>query len=328
MHSPQDNPQTSHQASQTSADASHPSAQSEAFGDVDWVRCIPFILLHLACGAVFWVGWSPVALLVAAAMYVFHMFVITAFYHRYFSHRAFKTSRVFQFLGAVAATSSAQRGPLWWAAHHRHHHIHSDSEHDTHSPRQRGLFMSHVGWFMTKGAFETPERYVRDWKRYPELQLINRFDWISPVLLACSLFGLGWLLEIVAPSLGTNAWQMFIWGFVVSTVVVYHATYTINSLAHRYGSARYDTGDDSRNNFWLALLTMGEGWHNNHHHYPAAARQGFRWWEIDMTYYGLILLSKLGLIWDLRGVPQRVLQEPSPASEQPRKKGSPDARVP
>ena len=283
------------------------SATDPTFGDIDWVRCLPFVALHLGCLAVFAVGWSPVAVVVAAGMYVFHMFVITAFYHRYFSHRAFKTSRVFQFVGAVAATSSAQRGPLWWAAHHRHHHKHSDTEHDTHSPLRRGLLMSHVGWFMTKGAFRTPERLVRDWQRYPELRVINKYDWLSPVILAWLLFGLGALLNHVAPGLGTNAWQMFVWGFVISTVVVYHATYTINSLAHTVGSKRYNTGDDSRNNFWLALLTLGEGWHNNHHYYPAAARQGFRWWEIDLTYYGLVGLSKIGLIWDLRGVPERVM---------------------
>lgn len=290
-------------------DPPHHSATDPEFDQIAWGRCLPFILLHLACALVFVVGWSPVAVLACVVMYIFHMFVITAFYHRYFSHRAFKTSRVFQFLGALAATSSAQRGPLWWAAHHRHHHLHSDDEHDTHSPSHRGLLMSHVGWFMTKGAFKTPERLVRDWIRYPELRFVNKYDWISPVMLAALLFGSGSLLEIFAPSLGTNAWQMFVWGFVVSTVIVYHATYTINSLSHRYGSARFDTGDDSRNNFWLALLTMGEGWHNNHHYYPAAARQGFKWWEIDMTYYGLILLSKVGLIWDLRGVPGRVMDQ-------------------
>ncbi len=279
---------------------------------IDWVRCIPFILLHAACISVVWVGWSPVAVAVAAFMYLFHMFAVTAFYHRYFSHRAFKTSRAFQFLGAIAATSSAQRGPLWWAAHHRHHHKHSDSELDPHSPGLRGLLMSHVGWFMTKGAFATPERYVRDWARYPELRFLNRYDWMAPVVLAASLFGLGALLAAVAPGLGTSAWQMLVWGFVVSTIAVYHATYTINSLSHRFGTVRYNTGDDSRNNWALALLTLGEGWHNNHHYYPASARQGFRWWEIDLTYYGLLALSKLGLIWDLRGVPQRVLTEPRP----------------
>lgn len=276
---------------------------------IDWVRCIPFIALHFACLAVFLVGWSWAAVLTAIAMYVCHMFAITAFYHRYFSHRAFKTSRIFQFLMALTATSSAQRGPLWWAAHHRHHHKHSDEDVDHHSPRRRGFLMSHVGWFMTKGAFRTPERYVRDWGRFPELRFINRHDWIAPLLLAAMLFGFGELLNAVAPQLGTNGWQMFVWAFVVSTVVVYHVTYTINSIAHTYGSQPYDTGDDSRNSFLLAILTLGEGWHNNHHYYPAAARQGFRWWEIDLTYYGLRGLEKLGLIWGLRGVPQRVIEE-------------------
>ncbi|MEQ9617349.1 MAG: acyl-CoA desaturase [Phycisphaerales bacterium] len=281
----------------------------EGADSIDWLRCLPFIALHLGCLAVFLVGWSWIALATAVAMYVFHMFAITAFYHRYFSHRAFKTSRAFQFLMAVAATSSAQRGPLWWAAHHRHHHKHSDDEHDYHSPSRHGLLMSHIGWFMTKGAFRTPERYVRDWSRFAELRFINTFDWLSPVLLAGALFGLGELLARFAPGLGANGWQMFVWAFVVSTVAVYHVTYTINSLAHRYGTQPYNTGDDSRNSFLLAVLTLGEGWHNNHHYFPASARQGFRWWQVDLTYYGLRVLEMTGLIWGLRAVPARVLEE-------------------
>jgi stearoyl-CoA desaturase (delta-9 desaturase) len=241
-------------------------------------------------------------------MYLFHMFAITGFYHRYFSHRAFKTSRVFQFLMGFAGATSAQRGPLWWAGHHRLHHKHSDTPEDSHSPRQLGFWMSHVGWFMTKEAYATPERYIRDWKRYPELRFLNRYDWIAPVTLAAALFGFGELLRVFAPGLGTTGWQMLVWGFVISTIVVYHVTYTINSLAHQIGRQRYDTGDDSRNNFVLAILTLGEGWHNNHHYYPAAARQGFRWWEVDITYYGLKLLAGLGLIWDLRPVPAHVVR--------------------
>ena len=275
---------------------------------IDWIRCIPFLLLHLACFGIFWVGWSPVAVFSALAMYLFHMFAITGFYHRYFSHRAFKTSRFFQFLMAFAGATSAQRGPLWWAGHHRLHHKHSDTPADSHSPRQLGFWRSHVGWFMTKAALATPQRYIRDWMLYPELRFLNRYDWIAPVILAAALFALGEFLRLAAPGLGTSGWQMFIWGFVISTIVVYHVTYTINSLAHQVGSQRFDTNDDSRNNFALAILTLGEGWHNNHHYYPASARQGFRWWEVDLTYYGLRALGCLGLIWDLRPVPPHIMR--------------------
>jgi stearoyl-CoA desaturase (delta-9 desaturase) len=297
----------------TAGDAA--SALADGHDAIDWTRCIPFFLLHVACLSVFLVGFSWIALGTAVAMYLVHMFAITGFYHRYFSHRAFKTSRVFQFVMAFVGATSVQRGPLWWAAHHRHHHNHSDEAMDTHSPRQRGFWMSHCGWFLTKGAYSTPLKYVRDWMQYPELRFINRFDFIAPVALAVGLFGLGELLHIAAPGLGTNGWQLFVWGFVFSTVVVYHATYTINSLAHRIGGQRYDTGDDSRNNFILALITLGEGWHNNHHYYPASARQGFYWWEIDLTYYGLWLLSKTGLIWNLRPVSQRALREGRSSAE-------------
>ncbi|MFK7959534.1 MAG: acyl-CoA desaturase [Phycisphaerales bacterium] len=274
---------------------------------IDWVRCAPFIALHLACLAVIWVGFSWIALAVAVGLYVLRMFAITGFYHRYFSHRTFRTSRPTQFLMAVLGASAAQRGPMWWAAHHRHHHKHSDDPTDLHSPEQHGFWMAHMGWFMTKAGFTTNERLVRDWSRYRELLLLDRFDWLIPALLAGGLFGLGALLEAFAPGLGTSGWQLFVWGFVISTVACYHGTYTINSLAHTWGSRRYATTDDSRNNLILALITLGEGWHNNHHHYPAATRQGFFWWEIDPTYYGLKVMQWLGLIWDLNPVPARAL---------------------
>jgi stearoyl-CoA desaturase (delta-9 desaturase) len=244
----------------------------------------------------------------AAALYFLRMFAITGFYHRYFSHRSFRTSRGFQLLMAVAGSAAAQRGPLWWAAHHRHHHNHSDEEPDHHSPGLKGLIFSHMGWFMTRAGFATNHKYVRDWARYPELRLLDRFDWVVPLLLAVGLFWLGELLAATAPTLGTSGWQMVVWGFFISTVVLYHATYTINSLAHSWGSQRFKTSDDSRNNLWLALLTMGEGWHNNHHHFPASARQGFYWWEVDLTYYALRVLAWLRVIRDLRPVPKRVLE--------------------
>ncbi|NIR30974.1 MAG: acyl-CoA desaturase [Gammaproteobacteria bacterium] len=274
---------------------------------VDWVRNVPFMAMHAACLGVVWVGWSPVAMMTAGALYLLRMLAITGFYHRYFSHRAFRTSRPVQFAFAVLGASAAQRGPLWWAAHHRHHHAHADRPGDPHSPRRDGFLWSHMGWFMSPAYFATNLRRVPDLARFPELWLLDRFDGVVPVLLGAALFGAGEWLASAAPALETDGMQMLVWGFLVSTVAVYHATYTINSLAHRFGRRRYATRDDSRNNFALALLTLGEGWHNNHHHYPGAARQGFRRWEIDVTWYFLCLLRALGLIWDLRTAPAHVL---------------------
>jgi stearoyl-CoA desaturase (delta-9 desaturase) len=283
-----------------------PTAGAAQADRVDWARIVPFVLLHLACLGIVWVGVSWAAVLVMGLMYVVRMFAITAFYHRYFSHRAFKTSRLGQFLFGVLGASAVQRGPLWWAAHHRHHHAHSDQVHDVHSPARHGFLFSHVGWFLTRRNFATNTSRIRDLVRYPELKLLDRFDLLVPVCAALAIYLLGVLLERTLPELGTNGWQMLVWGFFVSTVLCYHLTYTINSLCHGWGHQRYDTGDDSRNNPLLALFTLGEGWHNNHHHYPQAARQGFYWWEIDITYYVLRLLALLGIVWELKPVPHSV----------------------
>jgi stearoyl-CoA desaturase (delta-9 desaturase) len=274
--------------------------------DIDWLRIMPFIGLHLLCFGVIWSGWSPVAVAVAVALYALRLLAITGFYHRYFSHRAFRTSRAVQFLFAVLGASAVQRGPLWWAAQHRHHHAHADGPLDPHSARRHGFLWSHLGWFLTRENFRTRLERVPDLARYPELRFLDRYDALVPLLLAALLFVAGEWLAWAAPGLGTDGWQLVVWGFAISTVALYHVTFTINSLAHRFGWRRYATRDDSRNNFWLALLTFGEGWHNNHHHYPASARQGFRWWEIDIAYYFLRLLALTGLIWDLRPVPARI----------------------
>ena len=271
---------------------------------IDWVRVLPFLGMHLACIGVLWVGFSWFALAIALALYALRMFAITGFYHRYFSHKAFKTSRPVQFLFALIGASSVQRGPLWWASHHRNHHRHSDTEQDFHSPVQHGFLWSHVGWFLTARGFRTDWNSIPDLNRYPELRWLDRFDLLVPVALAVALFALGALLERVAPGLGTSGPQLLVWGFFVSTVVLFHVTVTINSLAHRFGSRRYETSDNSRNNWLLALLTFGEGWHNNHHHFPGSARQGFRWWELDLTYYLLRGMAAAGLVWDLKPVPK------------------------
>jgi stearoyl-CoA desaturase (Delta-9 desaturase) len=276
---------------------------------VDWLRTSPFVAMHLACLGVLWVGVSPTAIAIAAALYVVRMFALTGFYHRYFAHRTFRTSRALQFVFACIGASCVQRGPLWWAAHHRNHHQHADTERDPHSPRVHGFLWSHMGWFLTPAGFRTDWKRIPDFARYQELRWLDRYDILVPIALAGALYGLGALLAHYAPGLGTSGGQLLTWGFFVSTVVLFHATVTINSLAHRFGTRRFPTRDDSRNNPWLALLTFGEGWHNNHHFFPGSVRQGFRWWEIDLTYYGLRLMAALGLVYNLKPVPARVMQQ-------------------
>jgi stearoyl-CoA desaturase (Delta-9 desaturase) len=270
---------------------------------IEWSRIIPFLLMHVACLAVIWVGISWIAVIVAIAAYVVRMFAITGLYHRYFSHKTFKTSRVGQFIFGLLGASAVQRGPIWWAAHHRHHHANSDQPGDIHSPKQVGFWRAHMGWFLSHKGFAPDLKYVRDLMQFRELRWLDRFDIAIPFFLGLGMFLLGVLLENTAPHLGTNGWQMLVWGFVISTIVCYHATYTINSLSHVFGRQRYRTGDTSRNNWLLAILTLGEGWHNNHHHYPNSVKQGFYWWEIDVSYYILKVMSWLGIIWDLKPVP-------------------------
>jgi stearoyl-CoA desaturase (delta-9 desaturase) len=207
----------------------------------------------------------------------------------------------------VVAACSAQRGALWWAAHHRIHHRVADTEDDPHSPRRRGFLWAHVGWFTARENFRTRTEQVPDLVKFPELRFLDRFDLIVPLAYAAACLGAGALLAEFAPGLGTDGPQMLVWAFFVSTVVLYHATFTINSLSHLVGRRAYPTDDDSRNNWLLALFTLGEGWHNNHHWYPASVRQGFRWWQADPTYWGLRGLAALGIVWDLHPVPQHVV---------------------
>jgi stearoyl-CoA desaturase (delta-9 desaturase) len=239
-------------------------------------------------------SWAGVGLAVGA--YFVRMFVVTAAYHRYFSHRTFKTSRWFQFVLALGAQSAAQKGVIWWASHHRWHHKHSDGELDVHSPGRRGFWYSHLGWILRPDWQHTDETSVQDLTKYPELRLLNRrsMAMVPTVALALAFLLIG----------GAHA---LVWGYFVSTVLLWHGSFSVNSLAHVFGSQRYETGDTSRNNWLLALLTTGEGWHNNHHHYQSSVRQGFRWWEIDVTYYLLRLLALTGLIWDLRQPPAHVV---------------------
>lgn len=275
--------------------------------EIDWARIVPFIAIHLLCLGVIGVGISSFAVTFALAFYAIRIFSIGAFYHRFFSHKTFSTNRFWQFLFAILGMTAIQRGPLWWAAHHREHHLVSDQPEDAHSPLQHGFLWSHMGWFLSKKHFHYNPKRINDFYKFPELRYLDRFDSIVTILMGVGIYLLGEYLAVAAPGLETNGMQLFIWGFCISSVCVLHVTFTINSLSHCFGSSPYPTSDTSKNNFFLALLTFGEGWHNNHHHYPASARQGFKWWQIDITFYLLLLLQQLRIIKNLRHPPQSIM---------------------
>jgi stearoyl-CoA desaturase (Delta-9 desaturase) len=257
-------------------------------------KLIPFIFMHIACLGVLFVDFSLPALLLCIGLYAVRMFALTAGYHRYFSHRSYKTSRVFQFILGLLGTLAVQKGPLWWAAHHRRHHKYSDQEGDVHSPVLEGFWWSHIGWIVSPRFDPTDWEAIKDFARFAELRLLNSYHLIPPILLAVLLFLIG-------------GWQWLVWGFFLSTVALYHGTFSVNSLSHVWGSRRFATTDQSRNNFLIALWTGGEGWHNNHHHYMASVKQGFYWWEVDFSYYILRVMSWVKLVSDLRVPPKHLL---------------------
>ena len=268
-----------------------------------------FIGVHFSCLLALWVGVSWVAVAVCLALYVIRMFGITAGYHRLFSHRSYDTSRWFQFVMAWIGASSAQKGPLWWAGHHRHHHKHSDTPEDVHSPIVEGIWWAHVGWVMSSQFVNPRPDQVKDLSKYPEIRFIDHWHLLPPVVLGVFCYYLGVFLQAYYPQLHTNGMQMLVWGFFISTVLLYHGTFLVNSAAHLVGKQRFKTGDESRNSLIVALFTLGEGWHNNHHRYPGSERQGFYWWEIDLSHYALTVLSWFGIVWNLRTPPERIYEE-------------------
>jgi stearoyl-CoA desaturase (Delta-9 desaturase) len=248
---------------------------------------IPFILIHASVLLVFTVPFHPGLLAWFVGSYYLRMFGVTGGYHRYFSHRSFKLNRFWQFSLAFLAQTSGQKGALWWAAHHRDHHLNSDRKTDIHSPVHEGFWWSHLGWILSDDYNNYDPQRIADFSRYPELRWLNTYHLVPTVIYGAAIFFIG-------------GWDAFVWGFLVATVALYHGTFLINSLAHIWGSRRFPTPDESRNNFWLALVTLGEGWHNNHHHFMSSVRQGIRWWEVDVTYYVLQVLSWVGIARDLR----------------------------
>jgi len=254
---------------------------------------IPFLALHLMPLLAIFTGVSRTDLILCVALYLGRMFFITAGYHRYFAHRSYKMARVPQFLMALGGSTAAQKGPLWWAAHHRDHHRYADTVRDILSP-SKVFWWSHVGWFLSNRFKATNVDGIRDFARYPELRWLDRHDWVGPWALGIATFLV-------------FGWSGLVVGFFTSTIFLWHGTFLVNSVAHVFGRRRYETDDTSRNSLLVALATGGEGWHNNHHHYPASARQGFFWWEIDPTWYGLRMLSWVGIVRGLRTPPERVL---------------------
>ena len=260
---------------------------------INWISSAPFLAFHLIPVAVVWTGVSTRSLALCGALYFARLFFITAGYHRYFSHRAYRLPRWAQFLMALGGTSALQKGPLWWAAHHRDHHRFADTDRDVHSP-MRGFWWSHVGWILCDKYSATDESRIKDFARCPELRWLNRHDWV------------GWVAVAVA-AFAVDGWRGLVVGFALSTVLLWHGTFLVNSLAHVMGTRRFVTPDTSRNSLLIALVTGGEGWHNNHHHYQASARQGFRWFEWDPTYYALWLLSRVGIVRDLKAPTPEIL---------------------
>jgi len=261
---------------------------------------IGFTALHIGATLVFFVDFSWVALGLFLAFYWIRLFGITAGLHRLFAHRGYKATRWFQFFVGFLGAAACQGGPLWWAAHHRKHHKYSDLDEDPHSPIAKSIFFSHMGWVLTPGVRSADVSVMKDWFKYPEIRLLDRFELVPAFMQA----GLCYLIGELT---GTGGWSCVVWGFLASTVFLYHCTFLVNSVCHLMGTRRFETTDASRNNWWVAILTFGEGWHNNHHHYPSSARQGFKWYEFDPTYYMLKVLSWFGIVWDLRQPTERAM---------------------
>jgi stearoyl-CoA desaturase (delta-9 desaturase) len=289
---------------------------------IRYLKTVPFLSMHLACLGVLFTGVHAFDVVLCVLFYLVRMFGITAGYHRYFAHRAYKTSRPMQFVLAWLGCMSMQKGPLWWAANHRHHHLYSDTDKDPHSPITRSFWWAHLGWVISDQFDETEWKTIRDFTGFRELLWLNTLHWVPGIVLAAfawlaggfSPIFLGWIgfdLGDAAFSF-PRAWSALFAGFFLSTVLLYHGTFAVNSICHILGRRRYATTDQSRNNWWVALFTGGEGWHNNHHHYQSSANQGFFWWEVDTSYYMIRLLALCGLVWDVRTPPANKLIVPGP----------------
>jgi stearoyl-CoA desaturase (delta-9 desaturase) len=267
-------------------------------------------LLTLLAIAVFWTVQAsallaffvPFSASMAALWAVSHFLRaigLTLAFHRYFAHRAFQMNRAARFVWTFIGTAAMQKGPLWWAGHHVNHHRFADRDGDPHSPAISGFYYAHIGWFLNDVRYdrvETGNAVVRDFGGAPEIVWLDRYYVVPPVILAAAMYLIG-------------GFPWLVWGFCVPTVTLAHATFAINTINHLMGSRRFDTRDDSRNNVMTAIFAAGEGWHNNHHRFQRAARNGFFWWEFDPTWYVIRAMAAIGIAWDIQAVPERVYAE-------------------
>lgn len=263
------------------------------------VQIVIFWSIQASALAVFFVPftWGLVALW--AVSHFLRAIGLTLAYHRYFAHRSFQMNRVARFFWAFVGTCAMQKGPIWWAGHHVNHHKFADREGDPHSPMVSGVYYAHIGWFLndTKhDQLEANNPVVRDFSKAWEIAMLEKFHFIPPAILAVAMYAIGG-----APWL--------VWGFCLPTMTLAHATFCINTVNHLFGSRRFDTIDESRNNVFTAFFAVGEGWHNNHHRYQRAARNGFYWWEFDPTWYVIRAMAAVGLAWDVQPVPERIYEE-------------------
>jgi stearoyl-CoA desaturase (delta-9 desaturase) len=260
------------------------------------------VIFHIFAIAAFWsFSWTNLA--VALALHWIAVgFGISLGYHRLHTHRGFKTSKAFEYFLAICGTLTLEGGPMFWVATHRQHHQLSDQEGDPHSPRDGG-FWAHMGWILFGDTHhnntELMGKYAPDLGREPFYRWLNTYHYLPLTTLGLILLAVG-------------GWSMVLWGIFLRVIVGLHATWLVNSATHMWGSRRFETRDDSRNSWWVALLTFGEGWHNNHHAHPVSARHGLAWYEFDISWITLRILNAFGIVRDLKVAKVR---QPLPAEE-------------
>jgi len=261
---------------------------------------IALIIVHLVSLLGFYTGISWTAFVAFLGLYIIRGLGITMGYHRYFAHKSFKTNRFFQFILGLMGSMAVQGGILWWVSHHREHHRYTETEDDIHSPVAHGFWQSHIGWLTNKKAFNAPKIRANDFAKIPEIKFLQKQYVFIQVLQVLGLFSLGSYLQAAFPQLETSGAQLLVWGFFINTVALWHSTFAVNSICHVWGKEPYEANDTSKNNFIVALLAFGEGWHNNHHKFATSARHGLEWWQFDMTFITLRFLEAFGIVSHLK----------------------------